>query len=96
MFNLNSIIMLLLCLTSCASASWVRVDVAENERPIRLCSPEIDGEEKAYKGFCYKVKYVKKRTLRSDLYKVEELFWPFTDTDIVKKFINEDRVLVPR
>lgn len=86
--------LILLMFVSCASA-WRPVDVAENERPIRICDPEKDSLEKAYKGFCYKVKWVKERALLPDLFKVEELFWPFTDIESMKKFSNENRVLIP-
>lgn len=90
-----SILFMSLFISSCATA-WHPVDVAENERPLRICSPEIDGQEKAFKGFCYRVTWVKKRTLLSDLYRFEELFWPFEDVEAMKKFTNENRVLVPR
>ena len=86
--------LLLFSFVSCAS-TWKPVDVAEKERPIRICDPERDTPEKAYEGFCYKVKLVKKRLLLPDLFNVEEHFWPFSDKAAMKKFADENRVLVP-
>lgn len=92
MLRLN--ILLCLLIVSCAS-TWKPVDVAEKDRPIRICDPDKDSIEKAYEGFCYKVKLVKERFLLPDLYKVEEHFWPFSDKASMKKFADENRVLIP-
>ena len=77
---------------SCAS-TWKPERVEFKKERWNICTEELNGEEYALKGFCYRRKYIKKRFLIPDLIKIKTEFVSFDDKEGLKRFINAGKYM---
>lgn len=86
------IILISFLFTSCASA-YVPERVEFKLERWEICHKDGFGEDKHLKGFCYKRKYVKKRFMLPDLFKLEDEFCSFEDENCLLKFHHAGKTI---